>query len=226
MRGEPQLASRPRAAWKVAPGSQRMRTRNNLDRVGVADALSDLSTRPSLCRLCCSAAPSQSSPSSFRRTHGLTSPKATPLYAGLQTARTQRHRARTPLPAPERAVALREAARDQFSKSASFPYDAQPPTLASVFATSGARSLQQTNGGAAAAAAASSSRPSAERNTHRNGAYYNNAFSLQPVAVFDPQLPSPIVVVHQSAKNGFNKSVQERKHRGISRNVLGGYYTS
>ena len=136
--------------------------------------------------------------------------KATPLYAGLQSARTTRMRSRTPLPAPSRAVALRDAAREQFSKSASFPYDQPEPTL-SMFANS-------------AAAPASSKR--APTNTHRNGQFYQNAFAAGPIPVFDPVLPSPIVVVHGNAKNSFNKTNYERKHAGTSRNVLGGFYTS
>jgi hypothetical protein len=161
---------------------------------------------------------------SFRRTSALTSPKATPLYAGLQTLRTTRRSSRTPLPPPQRAVQLRESAREQFSKSASFPYE-QHPTL-SMFqngqngtkgnqAQSASAHHQQTNGPYA----------SYKKNTHRNGAYYNNAF-VQPVPVFDPQLPSPIVVVHSVCKNTFKTNGGEMKHRGVSRNALGSFYTS
>lgn len=44
--------------------------------------------------------------------------------------------------------------------------------------------------------------------------------------VFDPALPSPTVVVHKIEKNNFNKNSNMRKHRGESRNVLGGLFTS
>lgn len=105
-------------------------------------------------------------------------------------------RSRTPLPPPVRASPSRDQARAALSKSASL----QSEGLASP--------------------------ASGSVNTHRTGQYYHNRLPLSPVPVYDPVLPSPTVIVHQIAKNVMTKSVQERKHRGTSRNVLGGFYTS
>lgn len=120
-------------------------------------------------------------------------------------AQSERPRARTPLPAPPRAADLfhRQGAGGdvtaRMSKSATFgsPARADAPP-------------QYLKG-----------------QTGRRAYAYAH---LPPVStpVFDPMLPSPTVVVHGSAARslGFNKSVQERKHRGTSRNTSGGFYTS
>ena len=97
-----------------------------------------------------------------------------PPYRGVRT-----RRARTPLPAPSRAVPSSRLSRTQGASSSSIS--------SSVSVQSGQ---------------ASSS------------------------SVWLAALPSPLVVVHPEPKSGFNKSVIERKHRGTSRNVLGGFYTS
>lgn len=55
---------------------------------------------------------------------------------------------------------------------------------------------------------------------------YPYAEAVQLYPVHDPALPAPRVVVHHTNKHPFNKSVQARKHRGTSRNVLGGFFTS
>lgn len=49
---------------------------------------------------------------------------------------------------------------------------------------------------------------------------YNNSF-VNSAVVYDPVLPSPIVIVHSCAKNVFNKTNPERKHRGTSRTHIG-----
>ncbi len=150
--------------------------------------------------------------------------RPTPLYPGLpglrssqqQLQRTQRSqsqsfsqsqrsyasttRSRTPLPAP---VAQRDGT-SRFSKSASFA-----------------------NGAAAAASAI----PSAPLSSPVRGGTSSKARPFayghlaSPTAVHDPELPRPIVVVHGTVQTGTQRYV-ERKHRGMSRNVLGGYYTS
>lgn len=93
------------------------------------------------------------------------------------------------------------------------------PTLANATISSAAKSQRN-------ASQYQQQQYSSTQNTHRNGQAYYNAIGATPVPVFDPALPSPIVIVHQTAKSVLTKSVQERKHRGTSRNLLGGFYTS
>jgi hypothetical protein len=54
--------------------------------------------------------------------------------------------------------------------------------------------------------------------------------SKMPEPSIDPVVPAPVIVpVHKVNINATSKSgvaVWDRKHRGISRNVLGGFYTS
>jgi len=47
-----------------------------------------------------------------------------------------------------------------------------------------------------------------------------------PVPSDDPFRPNPVVAVHNVNAVGKRKAAGERKHRGTSRNVLGGFYTS
>ena len=56
--------------------------------------------------------------------------------------------------------------------------------------------------------------------------YAYNHLPSYHTEVYDPSLPMPTVVIHKTAKDSFNKNSNMRKHRGESRNVLGGMYTS
>lgn len=215
------------------------------------------------------------------------SQKCTPLYAGMRKKNGSNSnfgssrngassttsfdfysgRAQTPIPAP-RSLALRNAARERFNKSASFPKDQQAPTL-SMFQDNGAQSQrgqaaaengidgavapvevdadealrqqeelelfmqqqqqqqQQYQNGSSSARSYANSRILNSKLCRASTSYYARFSSLhQPSPQLDPALPSPLVIVHGQARSGFNKSVQERKHRGASRNVLGGFYTS
>lgn len=162
------------------------------------------------------------SPGSFYAQQSPTSraSRITPLYQGLPAAQratgstrrsrstaraspgqSDRPRARTPLPAPPRAADLYGRTADataRMSKSATF---GSPSRVDAPQYLKGQTSRR---------------------------AYAYAHLPPVPLPVFDPLLPSPTVVIHGSAARslGFNKSVQERKHRGTSRNTSGGFYTS
>lgn len=173
---------------------------------------------PSLCSLSCVGPLYVYSSQSTRSNASLSSPlaagssrpKATPLYPGL-SRRPAQPRSRTPLPAPA-GFGGRERARQKFSQTANFPNDTQTPTLEMFEKQDGATTAVN--------------KSTRVVNSHRTGNYYHNNFT-QPTVVYDPQLPSPIVIVHSAARETLsNKTNAERKHRGTSRNVLGGFYTS
>jgi hypothetical protein len=143
--------------------------------------------------------------------------RSTPLYPGIQgstspsRAQQQRQqqqyqqfsptstRSRTPLPAPS----SQHRSPSRSSSSFGSPSGSSPSFLS--------KSLTS---------------PIGNRRAPRSFAYGHLPAGGSPTAVYDPSLPHPTVVVHQATPGNAQKNVQERKHRGVSRNVLGGYYTS
>jgi len=160
-------------------------------------------------------------------------PRVTPLYPGLpgfkssqlQLQRTQQAhsqtlspqrsgtaRSRTPLPAPASYRDGSASRKNAFSKSASFASSAGAAASSAVPPPAPLSSPVRAGGAQAAGKS-------------RAFAYAHLGSPSAAVPVFDPELPRPIVVVHGTVQQATQRYV-ERKHRGTSRNVLGGYYTS
>lgn len=67
--------------------------------------------------------------------------------------------------------------------------------------------------------------------TGGNALYYppagNRGIEFEmPSAALSATCPNPIVVTHRTSVRNFNKISGERCHRGMIRNILGGFYTS
>jgi hypothetical protein len=138
--------------------------------------------------------------------------RSTPLYPGIQSSTS-----------PSRAQQQRQyQQQQQFSPTSTrsrtplpAPSSQHRSPSRSSFGSSGSPSLSK-----------SLTSPIGNRRAPRSFAYGHLPAGGSPTAVYDPSLPHPTVVVHQATPGSAQKNVQERKHRGVSRNVLGGYYTS